>query len=466
MTIQDNKNDEARDLKNALAIFKAKDALFTDRYAYYDGDHRIKYSTERLRKAFEKIDVFFAENWCGVIVNAVLERIGLQGWTTEDAGLQTKLRDLWSAMAIQRDSADVSEAAIVCGEGYIIADRPDKELNLFYNDPRMSHLFYETSNPKKKRAGVKIWKRDDGRYELCLYYPDRISAYTSIKEGKFPADGRDMEPDTQRSGPNDFQEVPVFHFRLHRRKVVGDLTRDICSLQDAENKLVADLMASSEFNTFPERIYITAQKIANLKRSPGMKTRLAPAPKDVQPVSVEELGGSGLQQFIPPLERFANSMAVISRTPRHYFFSTGGNVSGDALIAMEAPLVAKAETYRESLGETWQEIGAFVARENGMAIPLSAIQPSWKPSATVQPVARATEIQSLVAAGMGLESACRVAGLGEDEIQKIMKEKQGVDNQLAADAKAALDAARNTPLPADVQPVDAGKKVTNANSTG
>ena len=79
MTIQDNKNDEARDLKNALAIFKAKDALFTDRYAYYDGDHRIKYSTERLRKAFEKIDVFFAENWCGVIVNAVLETDRIAG---------------------------------------------------------------------------------------------------------------------------------------------------------------------------------------------------------------------------------------------------------------------------------------------------------------------------------------------------------------------------------------------------
>jgi hypothetical protein len=437
--------EEMRDLNHALAVFREKDKTFTSRYNYYDGNHQIKYSTERLRKAFEKFDVYFAENWCAVIVNAVLERIGIQGWTVEDnEAAQLELRNQWAKLQIQIDAADVHEATVVCGEGFIIAER-DQDLGLFYNDPRMCHVFYEAANPKRKRAGAKVWKGEDGRFRIDLYYPDRISAFVARKEGKYPKDSREFEPLPRESGSNDFKEVPIFHFRIHRRRIVCDLTKDILSLQDAVNKLVADLMASSEFDTFKERIYITQQNISNLKRAPGMRTRLRPSPQGIQAADVKEFGGSDLKNFIAPLDRFANSMAVISRTPRHYFFSAGAGVSGDALIAMEAPLVAKAETYRESIGTTWQELGAFVAREMKINIPPEKIQISWKPSVTVQPLARAQEVLAYTQSNLPPLSALRIAGHGEDEIKKVEKDMQSGSDQLTADAKAALEEARNNP---------------------
>jgi hypothetical protein len=442
----DNSADELRDLNLALGAFRAKDQTFTDRYNYYDGFEALKYSTERLRKIFEKMDVFFSENWCSVIVDSVLERIGIQGWVVEDnEDLQKQLRLTWAKLGIQLDANDVHEAASICGEGFIIAER-ETDFELFYNDPRMCHLFYEPDDPKKKRVGAKIWKDDDGRYRVDLYYPDRISNYVTAKADKFPKDSRSFVFDPAESGPNKFEEIPIFHFRLHRRRIIGDLTRSIISLQDASNKLISDLMASSEYDTFKERIYITSQSVKNLKRAPGMRTRLRPSPQGMQNADVKEFGGSDLKNFITPLERFANSMAIISRTPRHYFFSVGAGISGDALLAMEAPLVAKAMTYRESLGVTWQELGAFVAKSIGTEVPAEAIQLSWKPAETIQPLARAQEIQSLAAAGFDKYSAARISGIGEDEIKKAKDEEQKAGDQLAKDSQAALDAARKVAL--------------------
>ena len=437
-----NAGEELRDLNLALGAFRAKDEIFTNRYAYYDGNEALKYSTERLRKIFEKFDVFFSENWCSIIVDSVLERIGLQGWIVEEnEELQKNLRLTWAKTSLQLDANDAHEAAVVCGESFIVADRSD-EFSLFFNDPRMCHLFYESDNPKKKRVGAKMWKDNEAHYRIDLYYPDRIQNYVSGKADKMPKDSRDFRFDPAESSLNDFEEIPIFHFRLHRRRIIGDLTRSIISLQDASNKLLSDLMAASEYDTFKERIYITSQSIKNLKRAPGMRTRLRPAPQGTQASDVKEFGGSDLRNFITPLERAANSMAIISRTPRHYFFSVGAGISGDALLAMEAPLVAKAKTYRESLGVTWQELGAFVAKNIGSPIPPESIQLSWKPAETVQPLARAQEVQTLTAAGIDKYSAARIAGFDEDEIKKAKKEEQANGDQLAKDTQNALDAAR------------------------
>src|SRR3954471_16873960 len=53
----------------------------TDVYeAYYEGHHRLAFATSPFREAFGNLFVAFADNWCDLVVDASVERIGVEGF--------------------------------------------------------------------------------------------------------------------------------------------------------------------------------------------------------------------------------------------------------------------------------------------------------------------------------------------------------------------------------------------------
>jgi hypothetical protein len=432
---------ELTDVLRAFNALRAKRLLYTTRFNYYDGVQPLRYSTTRLQDVFASINVYFSENWASVIVNSVLERLFIAGWTAKSTGPRDELAKLWQSLALTTDANDTHEAAVITGESFILAGQSDdKELELYHNDPRLCHMFYDPSHPKDKLFGAKMWLADDLTWKMNLYYPDIIKHFsTESRNATMPSQATAFKLVDDES--NVFGVIPMFHFRVNRRKVVGELTPDILSLQDAVNKLLADMMCSAEFDTFRERIYITNQKVNTLKRKPGLHTRLRPAAQGTQPTDVKELGGSDLKRFMDALDNLSNSMASISRTPRHYFFSVGAGISGDALVAMEAPLTKKADMLRDVFSVTWLEIARFVMDYNNMG-DVDKVTVQWRPTETQQPTARAQTILTLTQAGTPLGSAYRQVGTPEEVIEKIMEDKKQVDDKLTADAQAALEEAR------------------------
>ena len=72
------------DLSKAFEHFKNNYDRFTELFRYYDGQQPLRYSATRLKDAFNQIDVKFRQNWCAVVINSVLDRIELYGWSTAD----------------------------------------------------------------------------------------------------------------------------------------------------------------------------------------------------------------------------------------------------------------------------------------------------------------------------------------------------------------------------------------------
>lgn len=70
-----------QDLKTAFDSIKSKIKPYDELWSYFDGSPKLKYSTARLARAFNKSFVFFAENFAAVIINAVLDRLVLKGLT-------------------------------------------------------------------------------------------------------------------------------------------------------------------------------------------------------------------------------------------------------------------------------------------------------------------------------------------------------------------------------------------------
>lgn len=423
------------DLSRAFDTLNAKTIPYTTLFNYADGAQPLQYSTTRLHEIFRDLNTHFQENWCAVVVGSVYDRLNLQGWDTDDATRNAALDDLWNRLQVSLEADEVHEDALITTEGYLIVWRDGDTLEVYRNDPRMVHVFYDRERPKVKRYAAKWWNDDKGWY-LNLYYPDKIEKYYANSKDR-PSTANAFQ--LLESPVNPFGAIPVFHFRCK-----GELGLKVTTLQDAVNKLLADMMIAAEFGAFKQRWVIAQGDPGALKNAPNENWWVPAGDGQGQQTSVGQFDATPLENYTRPMDRFANSIAIISRTPKHYFFSQTGDPSGEALIAMEAPLTKKAEKYHERFGVVWQEVAAFLLKLSGAGdVEQADVRPVWKPSQSVQPYTEAQTRQLAIAAGIPLVTELKREGWSEDEIKAMQKDKQDEAKANAKMAPLLLDQARN-----------------------
>lgn len=409
---------------------------------YYDGHHDLKFNAARLKEIFKDLDTNFTENWCAVVVNAVLERVALKGFTVNGNDTATdRLNKIWTNTEMSIDADDAHLAALVTGEAYVIAWHEDGGgTEAFYNDPRNVHIFYEASNPRAKRFAAKWWVGDDNYRYITLYYPDRLEYYRS--SGKVaPQDVKSASAFEPLSEPaeNPFGVVPVFHLRRERRATISELS-NVIGPQDSINKLLADMMVAAEYGAFKQRWIISQTKIKDgvLKNAPNELWGLQGSDGEGQPTQVGEFSASDLANYIQAIEQRVNTVAIISRTPKHYFFSQGGDPSGEALIAMEAPINKKAQRYINRFAVTWRRLAAFLLQLEGITVEDGDIQPLFDRPETVQPMTGAQIRQVNVAAGIPLATTLRREGWTQQELDQMAADQQEATAKQQAGIAAAL----------------------------
>ena len=436
--------DYAADLKLAYETLKAKSSRLETYYRYYDGDHPSFYASSKLTKVFKTIDLHFSENWCAAVVDILLDRLNLGGFRVP-AALQETVNTLWSEerLGVQADEAHADVA--IAGESYFIV-WPDESgrVRLFKNSPQMCHVWYAASDPSLPVFAAKWWTDADAaaRMHVSLYYPDEFAHFVSQGKGAnvsaasaFVMDG---EPELNEQGV-----VPVFPLRTRERRPYGEL-QNALTIQKAINRLADDMMVASEYSAFKQRWAITNANPADMKASPGTTLAIPPAntADGEQPVTVGEFAATELQNYIGAIEHKANAMASITRTPKQAFIQPDGRISGDALVAMEAQVAKKAQTYQERLEVGWRDIIAFALQLSGKPVAAKDISASWTEERTVQPLSEAQSLQALVAAGMPLKTALRYQGWQEADLARMDADRAAQETTAATPAALALAAAR------------------------
>ena len=434
------------DVKRAFEHFKDVYLKYCAYYDYFDGNQPLRYSTERLKLAFEQIRPKFRQNWCSVVINAVLDRMELFGWSVADEQMNAVLADVWAEAGLSLESAEVHESALVCGESFLIGWKDEGQpIEFYFNDPRRAACFYDSDRPKVKTYAAKWWDSDDGCH-LLLYYPDRLERY--LAAGKTMSELREqdganafrLEPDGISANP--FEVIPVFHFRNSLRAHESDL-KNVTEIQDAINKLFCDMMVTAEFSAFPARYVISSAEIDTLQNAPNMIWDLPAGLEGQQNTQVGTLEAANLNNYSGQIEALAQSISSITRTPRHYFEHTSTQISGEALITMEAPLVKKVGQKRELYGDVWQEVGQFALLVNGYTIRKNDVQPQWGQAEADQPLTEAQILTNYRSAGLPLRSALRICGYTDAEIQ-LVEEEAAAEKQAQADLAALyLETARN-----------------------
>lgn len=451
------------DLRMALETILKKKPVYDLLYDYYRGNHPLRYSTERLKKAFSKIGVYFAQNWISVIVDAELDRLTLKGFdVSENEDLDNRLDELWTEHEMDLLADDVHEAATVVTEAYVIAWKEDtneddgfsevgETLDVYFNDPRMCHVFYDPYRPTKKRFAAKMWV-DSKRYPcMILYYPDRLEHYKAVspvsKLGEWITTASNLQPDAEYGDngiePNDYGIIPVFHFRAGRTSGKKTIGQSEISLQDAVNKLFADMMVGSEFSTFNQRAIIAQADPGNLKNEAGVNWFIPGGDGKGQAASVVELGNKSLENYIQAIDHVSQSMAIISRTPKHYLMLNGGDPSGDALLAMEAPLVKKVKKHIAGYDPEWKALACFMLLlDSGATVAKKDLTSVWEPVTSVQPLASAQTVKTEVEAGIPVKTSVRRQGWSKDEMEQLDGDMKEDDKKKSKLAQEELDRLR------------------------
>lgn len=432
------------DVKLAVDTLTGKQSFYSEYFDYYRGRQPLRYAAERLREIFQSPQTTFVQNWCAVVVDAVLDRLNLARLTVAGSGadeaLTAELERLWQAAHLDEDADAILRAALVTGESYVLAWRsapPGEEgdedggVEAYYHDPRLCHLWYEAERPRRKRMGAKWWRGDDKVWRLNLYYADRIEKYaggTGDQPGAFQLEAEE---------PNPWGVVPLFHFTRDRYLMQGELV-NVLPLQDAINKLLGDMMIAAEFGAFRQRWIVTNADTSKLRNAPNEIWEVPAAASGEQPTSLGEFAPTDLSNYLNAIDRLAASIGIISRTPKHYFFAQGGDPSGEALLAMEAPLARKTQGYQERFTPAWQELAAFLLRLAGVEVSPTAITPVWGEVATVQPRMEAEILQMRVAAGEPLVYVLRELGATEAQLAQLLADQEEASSRQGAQLATAL----------------------------
>ena len=231
---------------------------------------------------------------------------------------------------------------------------------------------------------------------------------------------------------NPFGVIPVFHCRSNRRVVKSQLA-NVTEIQDAVNKLLADMMVAAEFGAFPQRYVISGAGIAGLRNNPNEIWDLAASDQGIQATQAGQFAATDLNNYILAINKLSADIGVITRTPRHYFYAQGGDPSGEALIAMEAPLIKKAVHLQSMMAPTWCSLAVSLLRLRGVDVSPVDVWAAYADAATVQPMTQATIAKTRVEAGMPLRTELKTY---EDWSQEDIDE-------MDADAQAERLAQRN-----------------------
>lgn len=435
------------DLQIAVNVLAAKKPRYDTLYAYYDGFQPLRYSSEKLREIFSGLDARFTENWCGVVVDSVLDRLALRDVTAQNDDATTALlQALREQTGLVDDEYSIHEDVAVVGEAFVLAwPNEDGTIGAYHNDPRLCHVQYDSADPRRIAWGAKWWPDvEAGGVRLTMYYPDRFEYYVTkrtYKDNETP-DAKAFEPyGDEPVMQNEYGVVPMFHFRANRRGPKSQLA-NVIPVQDMLNKTLADMMVVGEFAAFPQRYVISQAGIVNLQNNPNAIWDLVASDKDAQPTTPGQFPAASLDGYLSAINRFSATIGTISSTPKHYFYGQGGDPSGEALIAMEAPLNRKVGRLQNTLAPTWRDLYSFMLFLSGAAVPSQSIYAAYEESATQQPKTTAEIRELSVRAGLALNTVLRDEGWTEEDIAQSDADIQAERVAQASYADAVLSQAQ------------------------
>lgn len=332
--------------------------------AYYDGlQVNFSMSTPKYKDYFRQMIEAVSDNWMPIVVDAVAERLNVQGFRFGNDKADDDAWDIWQYNNLDGLSDALHTTVGTAGIGYQMVWASGDDRYPVLITPEHPSETYVALGPRGVRvAGIRRWVDEWGEVtRLNLYLPDAI--YKFFKDKRYT----DWTPwlgdnDGRFYLDNPLGVVPIVPFRNRMNLKVGSYRSeiaDVLSTQDQINKLVMDLLVASEFASFRQR-WITGIEIpANDDGTPKANLQMALdriLTFEDSEIKLGEFSASDLRNFTLAIESRVQSLASRSRTPPHYLLGqTGTFPSGESLKATETGLIAKTKRRQKEFDDPHEE---------------------------------------------------------------------------------------------------------------
>jgi len=198
------------------------------------------------------------------------------------------------------------------------------------------------------------------------------------------------------------------------------------------------MMITSEFAAWPQRYFITNADVSALQVKPGTILGVPAGVQGDQSTSAGEFGAAPLNNYTGSIDKLISYTSSITNTPKHYFDPSSNAPSGEALIAMEAPLNKKAQDRIDKFTPIWQQAAAFALRIQKVTANPRDITPNFDKPETIQPKTQADITKVRTDGGVPLDIALLWEGKTQAEIDAMNKIKDEADAKSKASLGAAL----------------------------
>lgn len=329
---------------------------------YVRGDHRMAFATSKYREAFAELLKPLRDDWISVIAEAPVERLAVEGFRMSSMKTGDETGDdaawsLWQENGLDARAMLAHDEAVKFGAAYVAVNAPDGDEAppMVILPATRAAVEYDPVRPLRRTAGLHTWTDVDGSQHCRLWLPDEWAEWAST--GSTGA----WEP--HDSGRNNISVVPVVPLpnrpTLRQPDGQSDITL-VIPVQDAINKLLADLMVASEFGAYRQR-WATGVEIPTDPDTgqPLNEQWLASITRvwtsEEPDTRFGEFGATDLTNYSRPIELLVQHIAAQTRTPPHYLMGTITNVSSEALRAAETGLVSRVRAKQATFGEGWEE---------------------------------------------------------------------------------------------------------------
>jgi hypothetical protein len=423
--------------------------LRTDKYteltkslAYYDSTRNPVYLNRRLL-AFFNANPHYKMNILATIVDAVKNKLIIDGFVvgtpvTKETGeiipdpRNDKVSLLWDNGGLSIEADTLHEYIHATGEGFMVCGLDDNDKPVAHAaDPRACVAYYGSADPKEITQAAYFWL-DGEIYKATVWATDdggKVSeqTFTGIKrtastETPETTQTLNYSPDGDAIQTN-YPRIPVFHFRRTGRNITSEFYQ-VKDIQDSINKAFVAQGFAIE-NAADAVTYVIAnsgvEELSNARA--GDAVAIPPAPQNSQPVEVGQIPAADFGALGKVIDDGVNYAMSITATPRHYFGNVGASISGEALQAMEAPLVSKVMRYIRRHAAMFEQLIAFLLTVGGDETQAEEVTCNYADPHTVLTVTQAQARLTNTQAGIPIETQLRMEGWREDDINQLVQDR-------------------------------------------
>ncbi|MEU3157745.1 phage portal protein [Streptomyces griseoincarnatus] len=432
-------------LQKALKELEEAKPAYVEADKFYTGSFAEPFQSVVMQRLLMRKEVNYKAVLSAVPVDAVVEKLEIVDIQTNEEFATEGIQDVWKANQMQFVHKSAILAAEKFGDAYIFV-WPEYESDTTvldpatgvvtaYQSPLKVRVFYDDINPARKTHAVKRLKTGRGKQERAwLYLADgTIELYETPENKCGIEDFRYIEDVENPSG-----QIPFIHLRndipygrpLHE-KAYGP--------QNQITKFIVNEVSGSDFNAFPQRYALAKTKGTSggddidwsgtdetvPDQDENQVSKLVSGPGRIWDLSgfdsVGQFNSADVDQYLKPIEKAVELMAVATGTPAYYFSADtvgGGTPSGESIRQRDARLNTKASWHQQHLDAGFEEMLYMAAELLFLGDDDLSISIKWKPIEYVSETEKLELVQKKIDLGVPVAVAFAESGYDEETVRE------------------------------------------------